>query len=88
MLGYLASKGPTLEPFVISGFIQLLCRVTKLGWFDEGDVMRQLVTETTKFLEVCPGYGCVATGSASDVFPFLPCTNVSFYKLHRSTGCP
>ena len=52
MLGYLASKGPTLEPFVISGFIQLLCRVTKLGWFDEGDVMRQLVTETTKFLEV------------------------------------
>jgi exportin-7 len=62
MLGYLASKGPTLEPFVISGFIQLLCRVTKLGWFDEGDVMRQLVTETTKFLEVCPG------------FVFVPCT--------------
>ena len=53
MLGYLASKGPSLEPFVISGFIQLLCRVTKLGWFDEGDVMRQLVSETTKFLEVC-----------------------------------
>jgi exportin-7 len=54
MLGYLATKGPTLENFVINFFIKLLCRVTKLGWFDEGDVMRQLVQETTKFLEASP----------------------------------
>jgi hypothetical protein len=76
MLGYLANKGPALEPFVISGFIQLLCRVTKLGWFDEGDTMRQLVQETTKFLEVrCRG---VAE---------LPCHCACTHRIISSSDC-
>ena len=28
-------RGPTLEAFVVTALIQLLCRVTKLGWFED-----------------------------------------------------
>mmetsp|Transcript_992 Transcript_992/g.1252 ORF Transcript_992/g.1252 Transcript_992/m.1252 type:complete len:1105 (-) Transcript_992:236-3550(-) len=50
ILSYLASKGPHLDNFVITSLIQLVCRITKLGWFD--DVQhREIVDEVTKFLQ-------------------------------------
>jgi len=50
ILTYLASHGPRLEDFVITSLTQLVCRITKLGWFD--DVQhRELVEEVTKFLQ-------------------------------------
>ncbi|KAI4384594.1 hypothetical protein MLD38_002723 [Melastoma candidum] len=49
LINYLASRGPKLQPFVVSSLVQLLCRVTKFGWFDN-DQFREVVKETTNFL--------------------------------------
>ncbi|RAL45197.1 hypothetical protein DM860_014607 [Cuscuta australis] len=49
LINYLANKGPELQPFVIGSLIQLLCRITKLGWFGK-DRFRELVTESIKFM--------------------------------------
>lgn len=50
MLGYLAQKGPSLEKFVTTSLIQMLCRLTKYGWFDD-EQHREIVSEVTKFLQ-------------------------------------
>jgi exportin-7 len=49
LLNYLATRGPELQPFVTASLIQLLCRVTKFGWFDD-DRFRDLVKESMNFL--------------------------------------
>jgi len=49
VLGYLASKGHELQPFVTTSLIQLLCRITKLGWYED-DQFRDIVKEAMKFL--------------------------------------
>ncbi|KAF1791887.1 Armadillo-type fold [Phytophthora cactorum] len=50
VLGYLAQKGPTLEKFVTTSLIQMVCRLTKYGWFDD-EQHREIVAEVTKFLQ-------------------------------------
>ncbi|KAJ0400499.1 hypothetical protein P43SY_006678 [Pythium insidiosum] len=50
VLGYLAQKGPTLQKFVTTSLIQMLCRLTKFGWFDD-EQHREIVDEVTKFLQ-------------------------------------
>ncbi|CAN0190163.1 unnamed protein product, partial [Phaeothamnion confervicola] len=56
---YLWNNGPGLADYVITALITLLCRITKLGWFDEtpppgpdGPVYehRKVVEEVTQFL--------------------------------------
>ncbi|KAK8986884.1 hypothetical protein V6N11_055203 [Hibiscus sabdariffa] len=49
IFNYLATRGPKLQPFVTSSLIQLLCRVTKFGWFDD-ERFRDVVKESTNFL--------------------------------------
>ncbi|KAF2300870.1 hypothetical protein GH714_017937 [Hevea brasiliensis] len=49
LVNYLATRGPELQPFVIASLIQLLCRVTKFGWFDD-DRFKEVVKESTNFL--------------------------------------
>ncbi|CAK9199269.1 unnamed protein product [Sphagnum troendelagicum] len=49
VVGYLASKGQELQPFVTTSLIQLLCRITKLGWYED-DQFRDIVKEAMKFL--------------------------------------
>lgn len=49
VIAFLASKGPKSQSFVSSSLIQLLCRITKLGWYDD-DCFRDIVKETMKFL--------------------------------------
>lgn len=49
MINYLASRGPELQNFVVGSLIQLLCRITKFGWFDD-DRFREVVNEATNFL--------------------------------------
>ncbi|KAJ6428212.1 hypothetical protein OIU84_023601 [Salix udensis] len=48
LINYLATRGP-LPQFVNASLIQLLCRVTKFGWFDD-DKFREVVKEATDFL--------------------------------------
>ena len=50
VLGHLANKGPTLQDFVVVSLIKLVCRITKLGWFDD-PVYRELADDVTKFLQ-------------------------------------
>ena len=49
VLDYLARKGLQLEDYVTTSLIQLVVRITKLGWF-ELEQHREIVSETTKFL--------------------------------------
>ena len=49
VVAFLASKGPKTEQYVTTSLIQLLCRITKLGWYDD-DRFREVVTEAANFL--------------------------------------
>lgn len=49
LINYLATRGPELQPFVTGSLIQLLCRVTKFGWFDD-DRFKDVVKESMNFL--------------------------------------
>lgn len=51
------SRGPGLEPFVATSLIQLLCRMTKLGWFED-DAYRGLADEARNFLEKGTAVSC------------------------------
>lgn len=50
VLGYLANKGPSLSDFLVLSLIKLVCRITKLGWFDD-PAHRELADDVTKFLQ-------------------------------------
>lgn len=49
VMNYLAARGPKLQNFVIISLIQLVCRITKFGWFDD-DRFREIFKEATDFL--------------------------------------
>ncbi|KAK9853645.1 hypothetical protein WJX84_008704 [Apatococcus fuscideae] len=49
-LQYLDRHGPSLEPFVFTSLAQLLCRLTKLNWFQDEQFTR-LVDDSRTFLE-------------------------------------
>jgi exportin-7 len=48
-MNYLAARGPKLQNFVIVSLIQLVCRITKFGWFDD-DRFKEIFKEATDFL--------------------------------------
>ena len=50
VLGYLANKGPQMQDFLVLSLIKLVCRITKLGWFDD-PAHRELADDVTKFLQ-------------------------------------
>ena len=50
VLGYLANNGPQMPDFLVLSLIKLVCRITKLGWFDDS-AHRDLVDDITKFLQ-------------------------------------
>lgn len=54
LINYLATRGPELQPFVTGSLIQLFCRVTKFGWFDD-DRFRDVVKESMNFLSQVMG---------------------------------
>lgn len=49
VVSFLASKGPKAQSFVTASLVQLLCRISKLGWYDD-ERFRDIVDECTKFL--------------------------------------
>jgi len=53
VLNYLANKGPSLAPFVKTALVQLIARLTKLGWF-ENEQHREIIKEVTQFLQASP----------------------------------
>lgn len=55
VLGYLANQGPAMQDFVTTSLIKLVCRITKLGWFDDA-THRDLADDVTKFLQATVGH--------------------------------
>lgn len=47
---HLAQNAPFLEFYVVQSLTKLVCRITKLGWFDHQD-HRNIIDETSSFLE-------------------------------------
>ncbi|XP_044512418.1 exportin-7-like isoform X3 [Mangifera indica] len=88
LINYLATRGPELEPFVTASLIQLLCRLTKFGWFDD-DRFRDLVKESTKFLSQAISNHCAIglkilnqlVSEMNQPNPGLPSTH------HRRVAC-
>ncbi|KAJ6307483.1 hypothetical protein OIU76_017306 [Salix suchowensis] len=66
LINYLATRGP-LPQFVNASLIQLLCRVTKFGWFDD-DRFREVVKEATDFLSQLIPFGSAIEAKASRSF--------------------
>ncbi|KAJ1634366.1 armadillo-type protein [Pavlovales sp. CCMP2436] len=61
VLSYLANSGPTVAPFVVSSLVQLLCRITKMGWFE--DPAHQSITdEVGQFLQATPKHCVIGLG--------------------------
>ena len=53
LLTFLGNKGPQLAQaanFVVTSVVKLLCRVTRMGWFDD-EKHQNLTNECTKFLQ-------------------------------------
>ncbi|CAN0236331.1 unnamed protein product [Discosporangium mesarthrocarpum] len=50
ILSYLGTVGPKLTDYVQTSLIQLLCRITKLGWFDDQQ-HREVVDAVMRFLQ-------------------------------------
>lgn len=50
VLGYLANNGPNLQDYLVLSLIKLVCRITKLGWFDDS-THRELADDVQKFLQ-------------------------------------
>eukprot|EP01035_Chromulina_nebulosa_P017439 gene17439-22991_t len=50
ILNYLATHATNMEDFVIGSVTKLVCRITKLGWFDSPE-HRHIIEAITRFLE-------------------------------------
>ncbi|KAL7575724.1 hypothetical protein ACA910_003058 [Epithemia clementina (nom. ined.)] len=50
VLGYLANNGPNLQDYLVLSLIKIVCRITKLGWFDDSK-HRELADDVQKFLQ-------------------------------------
>ena len=59
ILSYLANRGTQMQTFVVKSIIHLLCRVTKLGWFDEGDHHQTIVKDALRFLQESREYASI-----------------------------
>ncbi|VFQ61556.1 unnamed protein product [Cuscuta campestris] len=87
IIKYLATRGPGLESFVTASLIQLFCRVTKYGWFEE-DSFRDVVKESTVFLNQTPLHYAIGlkilnqlVSEMNQPSPGLPSTQ------HRRVAC-
>lgn len=61
VLSYLASSGPKVAPFIVSSLVQLLCRITKMGWFE--DPCHQKITdEVGQFLHASSKHCVIGLG--------------------------
>ncbi|GJP36962.1 hypothetical protein CLOM_g1463 [Closterium sp. NIES-68] len=88
IVSFLATKGPKAQSFVTASLVQLLCRISKLGWYDD-ERFRDIVDECTKFL---------AQGTAEHFFLGLKIFNQLVAEMnqpspgrsltfHRKTAC-
>jgi len=49
VLNYLATNASVLEDYLVQSLTKLVCRITKLGWFDD-EKFREIIEEVSKFI--------------------------------------
>ncbi|KAK4268092.1 hypothetical protein QN277_024795 [Acacia crassicarpa] len=88
LLNYLATRGPELQPFVTASLIQLLCRITKFGWFDD-DRFWDLVKESMSFLsQVTPGHYAIGLKILNQLVSEMNQANTGYPATHhRRVAC-
>lgn len=86
IVNFLASKGPKAPNFVAASLVQLLCRITKLGWYED-DRFKEIVKDATSFLsQVSMGlYMCIrgcgfSASCANDWLHSLCCSCLAGYR--------
>lgn len=89
ILNYLGSVGPGLTDYVRTSLIQLLCRITKLGWFDD-QRHREVVDAVMRFLQVCACARAGGGGGGGGVVRgrFRVCCLVYMYMICTRSVCP
>ncbi|XP_058785699.1 uncharacterized protein LOC131660492 isoform X1 [Vicia villosa] len=88
LINYLGTRGPELQPFVTASLIQLLCRVTKFGWFDD-DRFRDLVKESMNFLsQATPGHYAIGLRILNQLISEMNQANAGLPATkHRRVAC-
>jgi exportin-7 len=86
VLNLLAANVPTLAYYVVGSITKLLCRITKLGWFDS-PVHREIINDVTKFLEATVAHNIIGLKILNSLVEEMnsPSTN-STVILHRKTA--
>lgn len=73
ILNYVASQ-PKLAPFVIQALVQVIAKITKLGWFEvlkDQLIFRDIIADVKKFLQV---------GSNRSLLPFFFCLDLFIFS--------
>lgn len=86
VLSYLANSGPKVAPFIVSSLVQLLCRITKMGWFE--DPSHQKITdEVGQFLQASSKHCVIGLGILTQLVSEmnLPAAGRSLTQ-HRKTA--
>ncbi|MED6204293.1 hypothetical protein PIB30_008113 [Stylosanthes scabra] len=88
LINYLATRGPELQPFVTASLIQLLCRLTKFGWFDD-DRFRDIVKESMNFLtQATPGHYAIGLKILNQLISEMNQANAGLPATnHRRVAC-
>ncbi|XP_073110621.1 uncharacterized protein [Elaeis guineensis] len=88
VINYLATRGLELQTFVIGSLIQLLCRITKFGWFDD-DRFREVVKEATNFLsQATPDHYSIGLKILNQLVSEMNQPNPGFpLTQHRRVAC-
>ena len=66
LLNFLAAKGPGLERYCRAAVVQVVCRITKVAWFDN-ERMRDLPGEAEKFLRASPAHAAIGLALLSEL---------------------
>lgn len=80
ILNYVASQ-PKLAPFVIQALVQVIAKITKLGWFEvlkDQLIFRDIIADVKKFLQV---------GNNHSLLPFFSAWTSSFLVIDMSLSC-
>lgn len=88
VVGYLATRGPELQPYVTGSLIQLLCRITKLGWYDD-DRFREIVKDSMNFLsQSTTEHYCIGLKILNQIVAEMNQPNPGFPLTHqRKIAC-
>ncbi|KAJ1421190.1 armadillo-type protein, partial [Ochromonadaceae sp. CCMP2298] len=86
ILRYLGHNATHLQEFVVGHMTKLICRITKLGWFDNPE-HREIVDEIRKFLEASVAHSLIGLKMLNSLVDEMNCpTTGRSLTVHRKTA--